>query len=100
MSGLDFVAGSTQAPIIGYDSDVGYTFGSGTAGSLAAVRLMQTETSGGDYDLGTDDFAIYMFVRSANIAVMLALFLERFENVTITKMVTPTSLIKDTLIDF
>ena len=68
MSGLDFVAGSTQAPIIGYDSDVGYTFGSGTAGSLAAVRLMQTETSGGDYDLGTDDFAIYMFVRSANIA--------------------------------
>lgn len=68
MSGLDFVAGATQAPIIGYDSDVGYTFGSGTAGSGNGVRLMQTQTSGGDYDLGTDDFAIYMFVRSANIA--------------------------------
>ena len=67
-TGLDFVAGSTQAPIIGFDSDVGYSFGSGTAGSLANVRLMQTETSGGDYALGTDDFAIYMFVRSANIA--------------------------------
>ena len=66
-TGLDFVAGGTQAPIIGYDSDVGYTFGSGTAGSANGVRLMQTETSGGDYALGTDDFAIYMFTRSANI---------------------------------
>ncbi len=66
-TGLDFVAGLTQAPIIGYDSDIGYTFGSGTAGSANGVRLMQTETSGGDYALGTDDFAIYMFVRSANI---------------------------------
>jgi hypothetical protein len=62
---LDFVAGTTQAPIIGYDSDVGYTFGSGTAGSGNGVRVMQTRT--GDYDLGTDDFAIYMFTRSANI---------------------------------
>ncbi|MAL45880.1 hypothetical protein [Hyphomonas sp.] len=62
---LDFVAGTTHAPIIGFDSDVGYTFGSGTAGSGNNVKVMQTRT--GDYDLGTDDFAIYMFTRSANI---------------------------------